>query len=378
MKFLFAPDSFKGTLSSYEIISILENKAKEYFPDVETVSVPIADGGEGTIDAILHMLKGERKKVNVNNPLFNEIEAEYGVLKDGTAIIEMSSASGITLIPHKKGNALNTTTYGTGELIKDALERGYNNIYITIGGSATNDGGVGAMSALGVKFLDKNDEEIKPIGKNLINIEKIDISSIHPKIKNTKFTVMCDVNNTFTGENGATYVYGRQKGASKQQLDGLEKGMLHLADLIYKTFNININDYPGTGAAGGLGGALLVFLNAKLQSGIETVLNLIEFDKLIENVSLIITGEGRIDSQSACGKVLYGIGMRAKEKGIPVIAVTGGMGSGAENIYNCGIETIIPIVNAPMTLENALKNSNDLLESAVERMYKCLKIGMNM
>lgn len=378
MKFVFAPDSFKGTLSSQEISAILTKKAKEVFGDVETISAVIADGGEGTLDAVMQMSGGEERYVQVKNPLWEVITARYLAINEQQALIEMAAASGITLIPHKMGNALKTTSYGTGELIKAALDSGIRDIVISIGGSATNDGGIGMLSALGVKFLDESGEKLIPIGENLGKIKAIDISEIDECIAKTKFTIMCDVTNPLLGKKGATHTFGPQKGADTQQIAVLESGMNNYAKRMQEVLHKNIADVPGTGAAGGMGAALLAFCNAEMKSGINTVLELINFAEIIKGADLIITGEGRVDSQSADGKVLDGIGAYAKRNNIPVIALCGGMGNGAEAIYDCGINSIMVTPNKPMELDEALKNAHELLECAADRMFRMIKVGMSV
>lgn len=378
MKFVFAPDSFKGTLSSQEIISILTKKARQHFENIQTQGVLIADGGEGTIEAVEQMKGGSRKYLEVTGPLGEKVNAHYLRLNEKQVLIEMATASGITLIPYREGNALYTTSYGTGELIKDALLSGADDIIISIGGSATNDGGIGMLMALGVRFLDDKGKELEPIGKNLLNIARIDTKSLNKRIKMAKFTVMCDVTNPLVGQNGATYVFGPQKGANKEQLHLLESGMKNYAAKIKETFGIDVADLPGGGAAGGMGAALVAFCGAFLQSGIKTILELINFKDIIADADLIITGEGRIDGQSANGKVLDGIGQYAKERNIPVIALAGGMGDNAHLVYDCGIDSIMVTVNSPMSLEEALDNADPLLEDCADRLFRFIKIGMNL
>lgn len=378
MKLIFASDSFKGTLSSERIIEILKKRAKAIWPDVQSIGIPIADGGEGTINAIMHTAGGQKRKKTVHGPLSQPVEAEYLILNDGRVLIEMAQASGITLIPFEEGNALKTTSYGTGELILDALQNGYRDLTISIGGSATNDGGVGMLAALGVKFFDKNGLEILPTGGTLISIDRIDISQMVQEASEATFTVMCDVKNPLLGSNGATYIYGPQKGATKEQLEHIEKGMTHYAGLIEKLLGKSVASEEGAGAAGGMGAALMAFFNARQKSGIQTVLELIDFKHIIADADLIITGEGCIDGQSACGKVLDGIGKYAKEAGIPVIAMAGGMGNGAESVYQSGIDSIMVTENRPMSLEEALSEAEELFENAAERMFRILQTGMTI
>lgn len=375
MKFLFASDSFKGTLSSEKIISLLDTAAQKSFPGCETMGVPIADGGEGTVDAVIAVTKGSMVEVSVHGPLMEETTASYGKINDESAVIEMAAASGLPMVPVELRNPENTTTYGTGELIKDALEKGFRNISIAIGGSATNDGGMGAMRALGVKFLDVEGKELSGVGGDLAEVVDIDISGIHPAVAETTFTVMCDVNNPLTGPEGATYTFGKQKGGTPEILDRLEAGMVNYANVIQDQLGMDVDKIAGAGAAGGLGSALCVFLKANLKSGIETVLDLIDFDTLLDGVDLVVTGEGRIDWQSAFGKVPSGIGMRCKAKGIPAVAVVGGMGDGAEKIYEFGIDSIIPTINGAMGIQEACDRAEELYAGAAERMFRMVKVG---
>ena len=378
MKFLFASDSFKGTLSSEQIIRLLTESAKEAFPDCETAGTLIADGGEGTVDAVIAMTKGELIRVPVHGPLMEETTAVYGKINEDSAIIEMAAASGLPMVPENLRNPLNTTTYGTGELIRDALDRGFRNISVALGGSATNDGGMGAMSALGVKFLDKDGNVLDGKGSDLEKVASVDVSGLHPAVAETKFTVMCDVNNPLTGPDGATYTFGKQKGGTPEILDRLEAGMKSYAKVAGEALGKDIDHIAGAGAAGGMGAALCGFLNAGLKSGIETVLDLIGFDEMLEGVDLVVTGEGRIDWQSAFGKVPSGIGMRCKKKGVPAVAIVGGMGNGAEKIYEFGVESIIPTFNGAMDINEALERAEELYKGAADRMFRFLKVGMQM
>ena len=378
MKFLFASDSFKGTITSEQSIRLLTEAAQKIFPGCETNGVPVADGGEGTVDAVIAVTKGTIKEVPVHGPLFEDTKATYGLFQGDSAIIEMAAASGLPMVPVDKRNPLNTTTYGTGELIKDALDAGYRKISIAIGGSATNDGGMGAMTALGIKFLDADGKVLEGKGSDLEKVADIDMSGILPAVKEAKFTVMCDVTNPLTGPDGATYTFGKQKGCTPEILDRLEAGMINYAKVIDKVLGKDADHIAGAGAAGGLGAALCVFLNAELKSGIETVLDLIDFDNLLDGVDLCITGEGRIDWQSAFGKVPSGIGMRCKNKGIPAMALVGGMGKGADKCYDFGIESIIPTINGAMDIAEACDRAEELYANAAERMFRMIRIGTMM
>nr|WP_314458730.1 glycerate kinase [uncultured Clostridium sp.] len=378
MKFLFASDSFKGSLSSVEIVGILTEEAKSVFPDCECSGVSVADGGEGTIEAVIEAMNGQIRTISVHGPLMEETTAVYGVFDGSHAVIEMAKASGLPMVPAEKRNPLYTTTYGTGELIKAALDEGYRNIAIAIGGSATNDGGMGAMTALGVKFLDKAGNQLTGYGEDLGKVERIDISGLHPAVKETEFTVMCDVTNPLTGQNGATYTFGKQKGGTPEILNRLETDMKSYAGKLFELTGIDVDQIQGTGAAGGLGAALKVFLNASMKSGIETVLDLIQFDTLLEGVDLVITGEGRMDWQSAFGKVPSGIGMRCKGRGIPAVAIVGGLGDGAGKIYEYGIESIITTIQGAMPIEEAMDRSVELYRGAAQRTFRMLRAGMSL
>lgn len=378
MKFLFASDSFKGTLTSEEIITILTETARAVFPDCQTVGVPVADGGEGTVDAVVKAMNGSLRTVTVHGPLMEEAEASYGVFGGDHAVIEMAAASGLPMVPAEKRNPLHTTTYGTGELIRDALEQGYRKITIAIGGSATNDGGMGAMSALGVCFLDKDGQVLTGFGEDLGKVADINLSGLYPAVAEAEFTVMCDVTNPLTGPDGATYTFGRQKGGTPEMLDRLEKDMVSYAKKLFEKTGIEADKIAGAGAAGGLGAAFKAFLHANMKSGIDTVLDLIGFDSLLDGVDLVITGEGRMDWQSVFGKVPSGIGMRCKARSVPAVAIVGGMGDGAEKIYEFGIDSIIPTINGAMTIEEALGRADELYRGAAERTFRILKAGMRL
>lgn len=374
MKFVFAPDSMKGSMTSKEEIAILEEKARKYFPDCEIVSIPMADGGEGTVEALMQVMDGVQQEVTVHNPLYEEITACYSVLQGGTVLVEMAAASGLTLIEYQEGNAIETTSFGTGELIRHALEQGYRKFVVAIGGSATNDGGIGAMAALGAKFYDGAGDELFPAGKNLIKIDRIDVSDMMPELKEARFTVMCDVDNPMTGPEGATFVFGPQKGAVDSQMTLLEIGMKKYAELLRRDLHMDVEMMPGAGAAGGMGGAMMAFLGAKLKSGIQTVLETIRFEEKIAGADMVITGEGRVDEQSLHGKVLWGVGMAAKNQGVPVTAIVGSMGDGAEGIYDCGIDNLIPLMNEEMTLTYAMGHAAYLYEAAAERLFGWLSV----
>ena len=370
MKLVFASDSFKGTISSRRTAELLTQAAHTVFGRCETVSMLIADGGEGTADAVIEACGGEREYVNVHDPLMNTIRTYYGVINHDTAIVEMALASGLGLVPEQKRNPMITTSFGTGELVRAALEKGCRNIVTAIGGSATNDGGTGFARALGIRFLDQNGNELEGKGCELENAAHIDIAGLMPEAKNASFTVMCDVSNPLCGSSGATYVYGRQKGAGDEELALLEAGMVNYRDLIIREFGIDPDRIAGAGAAGGLGTALKVFLNAGMKSGIDTVLDLTEFDRLIEGADLIVTGEGRLDSQSLNGKAVQGIGKRAKAQGIPVAALCGCLGEGYEPVFDHGITLVRTTAEDGMQLSEAMQRAEELYLKAAVKMFR--------
>ena len=378
MKFLFASDSFKGTLSSSKTAELLSEAAKQVFPECECEGIPVADGGEGTVEAVLSATNGAKVSVKVHDPLMRPIEAFYGRINEEKAIIEMSAASGLSLVAEEERNPLKTTSYGTGELVAAAVKAGHKDITIAIGGSATNDGGMGCMTALGVRFLAEDGSELDGIGENLNRVAHIDMSGLLPELKTARVTVICDVTNPLCGEQGATYTYAMQKGGTPDILKKLECGMCNYRDVILREFGLNADEISGAGAAGGLGCALAVFLHAKMKSGIETVLDLIEFDSHLKDVSMVITGEGSLDWQSCYGKVVQGVGMRCKKQGIPAVALVGSMGSGAEQIYEFGISSIMTTVNAVKTLPEILDAAEELYYSAALRMFSMIKLGMNL
>ncbi len=378
MKLLFASDSFKGSLTSEKTVELLGKAAREVFGKCEYSGVPVADGGEGTVEAVINAEKGEMVSVKVHGPLMEDTDSFYGIFDGDKVIIEMAAASGLPMVPEELRNPLNTTTYGTGELILNALNRGCRDISIAIGGSATNDGGMGCARALGVKFLDKEGNELEGFGRDLINVASIDVSGMDERVKETKITVMCDVTNPLCGNDGATWTFGKQKGATPEIQEELEKGMCSYRDVIKETFGIDCDKVSGAGAAGGLGAALKVFFGGEMKSGIETVLDLIRFDSRLEGVDLVVTGEGRTDWQSCFGKVMQGVGMHAKAKGVPVLGLSGSLGKNAMDICSCGVSSLMTTVNAPMPLGEALDRAEELYYEGAVRMFRFVKTGMDM
>ncbi|MBQ7879082.1 MAG: glycerate kinase [Clostridia bacterium] len=365
MKFVFASDSFKGSLTCEKINTILTETARSVFPDCECVPLLIADGGEGTLEAVITQKHGKIVYTQATDPLGEKIQSRYGVFDD-CALICMSEASGLPLVPLNKRNARYATSYGTGELIRHALESGYKKIYVTLGGSATNDCGVGMLQALGYAFYDTDGNPCKGIGDDLWKIAKIDDTNALD-FSNVQITALCDVSNPLLGERGATYTYGRQKGATDADLAFLETGMQNFAAVLEKKFG-KTADVAGGGAAGGLGAALHTVFSAKIRSGIKTVLDLCDFETAVKGASLVITGEGRVDFQSANGKVIDGVLSRVN--GVPVVAIAGSIGDGAELLYEKGLTAAFAIVNKPMQLENALANAETLYRQAAENVFR--------
>lgn len=378
MKLLIAPDSFKGSAKSEHIIELVKNTAKKCFEDCEIIAVPMADGGEGTLDVLVQFLGGNYESCEVSGPLGEKHIARYGIINENTVVIESAEISGLTLVKEENRNPFKASSKGIGEMICHVLRKGYTNIILALGGSATNDGGVGAASALGINFLDKDKNDLLPNGENLINIKKIDIKNLMPELKKAKITIICDVQNPLVGISGATYIYGPQKGATQHQLEVLEKGMNNYVDVIKEEFGMNVGDIPGIGAAGGLSVPFLVFGNAKIESGIQTILKIIRFEELLNKVDLVITGEGKVDGQSICGKVICGIGEVCRKKGVPVAAIVGGMGEDAERVFEHGIVSVITTVNGVMSLDTAVSECDRLIISAADRMFRFIKMGMDL
>lgn len=378
MKMLLASDSYKGSLSTMQVAEQIKKGVKKVFPGAEFMCVPVADGGEGTVETMISNLGGEYRTVEVTAPDGSRIQAKYGILKNRIAVIEMAAASGLPIIPKEKRNVMTATTYGTGELIRAALSEDCDQIYIGVGGSATNDGGVGMAQALGYSFRDQFGNEVGFGGGELIKIAEIDSSKVDPRLKNKKIIVMSDVINPLCGESGAAAIYGPQKGATPSQVLELDVGLKHLAGLIKEKMKIDLEELPGAGAAGGLGAGLVAFAGAEIRSGIKTVLELANFEDKLEWADIVITGEGKIDSQSVLGKVISGISQMAKKKNVPVIAVSGAIEYGAEIIYEKGVSTMEAAVCKTMQLDEAVKNADILVENAVERVMRAIQIGQRI
>lgn len=371
MKIILAPDSFKESLTALQVCDAMTRGILAAAPHAEIVAIPLADGGEGTTETLVATANGDMKHARVTGPLGRPVVARYGILGDGvTAVMEMAQASGLQLVAKDQRNPLHTTTFGTGELIRKALDHGAERLIIGIGGSATNDGGAGMAQALGAKFY-KDNTEIKQhlTGALLGTVTSINVSSLDPRLDKLKILVACDVDNPLLGASGAAHVYAPQKGADAHIVAQLEKNMAHAFDIIEPQTR-RVRDIPGAGAAGGLGAGLMAFLNAELGAGIGIVLDACRFDQRIKNADLILTGEGKIDQQTGMGKTISGVLARAAGQGIPVVALAGALADDAENLYQCGLLSMFSICDRPMSLAEATKNASHLLEKASERIIR--------
>lgn len=377
MHIVIAPDSFKESASAERVCHSISEGIKKAVPNATVKNIPMADGGEGSLSTLMHALSGEIFAKTVTGPLGNPVQARFGVAGE-IGVIEMAEASGLMLVPEDKRNPSVTTTYGTGELIREVIERGCIKVVVAIGGSATNDGGVGMAQALGYSFKDINGNEIGFGGGCLSELVSIDHSGIYKGLADVEMVVACDVNNPLCGDKGATYVYAAQKGALESDLNTLDNAMMNLADVITKDIGKIITHMPGAGAAGGLGGGLVAFCNATLEKGVELVLDLVNFDDSLKNADLVITGEGRMDGQSVFGKTPIGISKRAAMYNVPVVAVVGSMGTDIEELYNHNIQSIMSIVQGPMKLEDAVERVDELIASASERLTRFIHIGRNI
>ncbi len=379
MKIVIAPDSFKGSLTALHVAEAIEVGLHRVFPDAAIEKVPMADGGEGTVQSLVDATSGLILTAQVLDPLGNSINAQYGVLGDGvTAVIEMAAASGLTLVPLDKRDPRVTTTYGTGELIRAALAHGCRKLIIGIGGSATNDGGAGMAQALGAKLLTASGEQIKPGGGSLATLNSIDLSELDSRIAETETVVACDVNNPLTGKQGASHVYGPQKGATHEMIEVLDANLAHFDKTVQRDLSKSVGNVPGAGAAGGLGAGLMAFLDASLKSGIEIVTEATQLSKRFTGADLVITGEGQINFQTVFGKTPVGVAQVAKTHNIPVIAIAGSIADDSNGVYDAGIDAMIDIVPEPMSLETAIENATILIETAAERAGRMVAAGMKI
>lgn len=371
MKIFIAVDSFKGSLGSKEAGEIIKEGILEEIKNAEVFVSPLADGGEGTVEALVDGLNGEYKNIEVTGPLNKKTIAKYGIVEN-KVIMEMAESSGLTLVEREKRNPLNTTTFGLGEMIKDALDNGYREFIIGIGGSATNDIGLGMLTSLGYKFLDKNNIEVGIYGRDLEKIVSIDDSFVDDRIKECKFEIACDVDNPLFGENGAANIYGPQKGATKEDIEKLDMWAENLSNIVKEKYNKSFENVEGVGAAGGLGYAFMTFLNGKLNRGIDIILDFLNLENEIKNSDVAITGEGEIDYQTMMGKAPSGIAKIAKKYNIPVIGLAGSLGKDVERINAEGIDAYFSITPKPISLEKAMERefAKENLKSTVKQIFR--------
>ena len=371
MKIIRAPDSFKVSLRAVDASNSIDRGIKKAFPKAETVMLPVADGGEGTLETLVTATKGEIRNVTVIGPLGDEVKSSYGVLGDKkTCVIEMATASGLTLLTDEQLSPLKATTYGTGQLIKQALDDGFTSFIIAIGGSATNDGGAGMLQALGLKLCTKDGNEIGYGGGELNKIALIEDDSFDSRIKACNFLIASDVENPLIGPNGASFVFGPQKGATPEMVETLDQHLTHWADHVAKLTGIHLHNLPGAGAAGGIGGAFQAFFPCKVKRGIDVVLEYSKFSEFLPNTDLVITGEGKVDGQTASGKTPLGVAQAAKSQDVPTIIIAGSIGNGIEALHEFGIVSIHSIINQPMTLKESITNAAGLLEQSTEQVVR--------
>jgi glycerate kinase len=371
MKVVIAPDSYKGSLSAEEVgITIKEAFALE-IPGVQVEVIPMADGGEGTLDALLFATNGERIKTMATGPLGENVQTCYGILGDGeTAVIEMAQVAGLPMVPEGKRNPMQTTTFGVGELIAAALEKGVRSFIIGLGGSATNDGGLGMLQALGVTFLDQQGNPVKPVGESLLQIASVDFKNLNPKLRDCRFRIASDVENPLCGENGASHVFGPQKGATAEQVQQLDEGLKHYASLMETHLSVKLQDMPGAGAAGGLGFGFLA-LGGEIIPGAQVVAEATGLEKHIEEADWVITGEGQSDFQTLYGKAPFFVAGLAKKHSVSTILISGGLGKGHEQLLDHFV-SCHAIVNAPMPLEQAIANAQTLLFSCSRNIARLI------
>ena len=375
MKVVIAIDSLKGSLSSMEAGMAIKDGILAAKPDAEVIVKPLADGGEGTTDALIEGMNGERIDLTVTGPMHTPVDAYYGYLKDtNTAVMEMASAAGITLVPDSEKNPLLATSYGVGEMINDAIQRGCRNFIIGIGGSVTNDGGIGMLKALGVRFLDENGEDAGEGGQALAKVARIDVSGMNPLLKECHIQVACDVNNPLCGENGSTYVYGPQKGVTEDMKKTLDEAMAHFARVTSETLENDYMNTPGAGAAGGLGYAFLAYTGAALTPGIELILDAVGLEEELSGADVVVTGEGRLDFQTAMGKAPVGVARLAKKYNAKVIAFAGSVTKEATACNNEGIDAFFPILRSVCTLAEAMDPvaARNNMTATVEQVFRLL------
>ena len=371
-KAVLIPDSFKGTMTSAEIISIMKERILHYYPECTVISIPVADGGEGSVDSFLTALGGEKIAIRTRGPWNDEIDSFYGMLPDGTAVIEMAASAGLPQVGDRKDPS-RTTTYGVGELILDAARHGARRLVIGLGGSATNDAGCGAAAACGATFLDEDGNRFVPVGGTLDRIAHIDTSTMESCVKTLPITAMCDIDNPFYGPTGAAAVFGPQKGADAEMVADLDRKMQKLASLMEKELGINPQSIPGSGAAGGMGGGMKAFFSAEMQMGIDSVLDITGFEKLAKDADIIFTGEGKIDTQSLRGKVVIGVARKARKMKIPVIAIVGDIGDDIDAAYDEGVSGIFSINRVAVPYKDARLRAKSDMKLTIDNILRFMK-----
>lgn len=373
MKFLLIPDSFKGTMSSAEICAVVAGSIEKHFPKAEIVSIPVADGGEGSVDSFLSAMGGEKVFVPVQGPYGKPMNGFYGLLEGGkTAVIEMAACAGLPLV-EENPNPGKTTTYGVGQLMVDAAKRGCRKLIIGLGGSCTNDFGAGAAAAAGVRFLNREGTEFVPVGESLSQIATIDMANLAQELQQVEIVTMCDIDNPLYGKNGAAAIFGPQKGADAQQVEFLDQQLRCVSEKVKEQLGIDVSTLAGAGAAGGMGGGMVAFFASHLQMGIETVLDTVCFTQLLEGADLVFTGEGKLDHQSLRGKVVIGVARRAKEKGVPVVAMVGDIGDNVEAAYDQGVSSIVSINRVAVPFSEAKKRSKEDLHLTADNFMRTLQ-----
>ena len=385
MKIVIAPQGFKGSLTALEVARAIGDGVRQVEPDAEIDLVPVADGGDGTLQALVDVSDGKVVTTTVTGPLGAPVYAQWGSMGKGgnggngkTAVIEMARASGLALLDPSELDPLNASTRGTGELFKTALDAGHRKFIIGIGGSATNDGGAGMMQALGARLLDADGMELPPGGAALANLDRIDVSGLDRRAVEASIDVACDVNNPLCGPDGASAVFGPQKGATPELVEQLDAALARFAEIIERDLGKAVRDDPGAGAAGGLGAGLMAFLNARLKAGVDIVLDAVDLDAHLEGSDLVITGEGQIDHSTIFNKAPVGVAERAKKRGIPVIAIAGGLGEGYRETHEKGIDAAFTLVSGPMPLDDAIANTADLLAGVAEEIMRTLAVGRSI
>ena len=380
MKILLCPDSYKGSLSAIQVTEAMETGIRRVFQDAEIVRLPIADGGEGTVEALVMATEGEFRETEVCDPIGEPRLARWGILGEGrTAVMEMAAASGLTWVPQEKRDPRQATTFGTGEMIRAALDEGLRHFIIGIGGSATNDGGVGMLRALGGRFLDREGQELPEGGGSLIDLDRIDLNGLDPRLAECRILIACDVDNPLCGPRGASAVYGPQKGATPEVVIELDAALSRYAQIARATTGRDIADLPGAGAAGGLGAGFLYFTQAELKPGVEIVLDAISFDHQVRESDWVLTGEGRTDFQTAFGKAPVGVAKRAAQVGVPTLCLSGSIGEGYQDVLVQGIHGVMSVVPCPtMSLEDCMEDASELVIRGSEQLARILQAGIEM